>query len=312
MPSEGRPANQHGSDRTPCTGLLRHLEIVDHADLDARDFDDGGNYKFPHAVALAEVWRFGPPPLLSDVLASQLTMVATPGVEEIGEEDVARVLALPAERLLLPELPALKRMRRLNEGHRPTTGPRPGDANYMVERSGHGAASTYAFRFGKRNLFKIGHAEDVQGRLAAVNQHGPVEVLNEQCSVYLTHRWPTSVDVYDMEQRLLKHMEARPGGFERVQCSEGDLSSAWASALISDYLTGAILLAVGVLVISTIDNFLRPALVGRETRLPDYVVLISTVGGLSLIGMNGFVIGPLIAALFVADWSPFTEEQLHS
>ena len=55
-----------------------------------------------------------------------------------------------------------------------------GDANYTVERSAHGVASTYAFRFGKRNLFKIGHAEDVQGRLAAVNQHGPVEVLNEQ------------------------------------------------------------------------------------------------------------------------------------
>lgn len=213
---------------------MRTLEIVDHPDLDARDFDDGGNYKFPHAVALTEAWRFSPPPLLSDVLASQLTMVATPGVEEIGEEDVARILALPAERLLLPELPALKRMRRLNEVLRPTTGPRPGDANYTVERSAHGAASTYAFRFGKRNLFKIGHAEDVQGRLAAVNQHVPVEVLNEQWSVYLTHRWPTSVDAYEMEQRLLKRMEARRSGFERVQCSEGDLSSAWASALISD------------------------------------------------------------------------------
>jgi len=91
----------------------------------------------------------------------------------------------------------------------------------------------------------------------------------------------------------------------------------WAPAAIyylvtADYLKGAILLAVGVLVISTIDNFLRPVLVGRGTRLPDYVVLISTVGGLSLIGMNGFVIGPLIAALFVAVWSLFTEERLHS
>jgi hypothetical protein len=57
----------------------------------------------------------------------------------------------------------------------------------------------------------------------------PVEVLNERWSVYLTHRWPTSVDAYEMEQRL-----SRRSGFERVQCSEGDRSSAWASALISD------------------------------------------------------------------------------
>ncbi|MCY1524202.1 hypothetical protein D9M68_591280 [compost metagenome] len=41
--------------------------------------------------------------------------------------------------------------------------------------------------------------------------------------------------------------------------------------------------------------------------MPDYLVLISTLGGLSLFGLNGFVIGPLIAALFVASWDLFTE-----
>ena len=61
-----------------------------------------------------------------------------------------------------------------------------------------------------------------------------------------------------------------------------------------------ILVLVGVLVIGLIDNLLRPPLVGKDTRLPDYVVLVSTLGGLSLFGINGFVIGPLIAALFIA------------
>jgi len=41
----------------------------------------------------------------------------------------------------------------------------------------------------------------------------------------------------------------------------------------------------------------------------DYVVLISTVGGISLFGINGFVIGPLIAALFIASWSIFADQQ---
>jgi predicted PurR-regulated permease PerM len=50
--------------------------------------------------------------------------------------------------------------------------------------------------------------------------------------------------------------------------------------------------------------------VGRETRLPDYVVLISTIGGLSLFGANGFVLGPLVAALFMAVWSQFTDDRL--
>jgi len=82
--------------------------------------------------------------------------------------------------------------------------------------------------------------------------------------------------------------------------------------LSGDYMRGVILLAIGTLVISTVDNFVRPLLVGRGTRLPDYVVLVSTVGGLSLIGMNGFVIGPLIAALFLAVWSLFIDDQSHS
>ncbi|NGP17306.1 AI-2E family transporter [Devosia aurantiaca] len=77
-----------------------------------------------------------------------------------------------------------------------------------------------------------------------------------------------------------------------------------------DITKGIILILVGALVISTIDNVLRPILVGRETRLPDYVVLISTLGGLSLFGANGFVLGPLVAALFIAVWSLFTDDRL--
>ena len=82
--------------------------------------------------------------------------------------------------------------------------------------------------------------------------------------------------------------------------------------LSGDYLKGAILIVIGTLVISTVDNLLRPPLVGKGTRLPDYVVLISTLGGISLIGINGFVLGPLIAAVFVAVWSLFEDDQLHS
>lgn len=65
---------------------------------------------------------------------------------------------------------------------------------------------------------------------------------------------------------------------------------------------GVILMAWGVFVIGLVDNILRPILVGQSTKMPDYVVLVSTVGGMSLFGLNGFVIGPLIAALFMACW----------
>jgi predicted PurR-regulated permease PerM len=64
----------------------------------------------------------------------------------------------------------------------------------------------------------------------------------------------------------------------------------------------------GIGVIGLVDNVLRPILVGRDTKLPDYVVLLSTLGGFVLFGINGFVIGPLLAALFVAFWQIFMRE----
>ena len=64
----------------------------------------------------------------------------------------------------------------------------------------------------------------------------------------------------------------------------------------------------GSLVIGMVDNVLRPVLVGKDTKLPDYVVLLSTIGGMSLFGINGFVIGPTVAAMFMAFWALFNYE----
>lgn len=70
---------------------------------------------------------------------------------------------------------------------------------------------------------------------------------------------------------------------------------------------GVVLALFGVFVIGLVDNVLRPILVGKDTRMPDYLILISTLGGLAVFGLNGFVIGPLIAALFMSSWALFIE-----
>ena len=72
-----------------------------------------------------------------------------------------------------------------------------------------------------------------------------------------------------------------------------------------EYMSGAILVAVGVLVIGLADNLLRPVLVGRDTRMPDYLILLATLGGLGTYGISGLIIGPLIAALFITVWEMF-------
>lgn len=70
---------------------------------------------------------------------------------------------------------------------------------------------------------------------------------------------------------------------------------------------GAILAFCGLFVIGMIDNILRPILVGRDTRMPDFVVLIATLAGLQIFGLNGFIVGPVIAALFIAVWTLMRE-----
>lgn len=65
---------------------------------------------------------------------------------------------------------------------------------------------------------------------------------------------------------------------------------------------GIILTFCGFFVIGLVDNILRPILVGHDTKMPEFVVLISTVAGLKLMGLNGVIIGPMIAALFMAVW----------
>lgn len=78
------------------------------------------------------------------------------------------------------------------------------------------------------------------------------------------------------------------------------ISGVWWKALF--------LVVGGTLVVGLVDNLLRPILVGRETKMPDYLVLLATLGGLSVFGLSGFVAGPMIAAFFLVVWEIFSAE----
>lgn len=81
----------------------------------------------------------------------------------------------------------------------------------------------------------------------------------------------------------------------------------WLPVALWLFLTGAVwqgvaLAAWGLLVIGLVDNLLRPMLVGKATLMPDSVVMITTLGGMVVFGIHGFVLGPVIAAMFLAVW----------
>ncbi|MDZ7358444.1 MAG: AI-2E family transporter, partial [candidate division KSB1 bacterium] len=63
---------------------------------------------------------------------------------------------------------------------------------------------------------------------------------------------------------------------------------------------GVVMLIIGAVVIAQIDNVLQPKLVAKEAGMHDLLIFFSTLGGLSMFGVMGFIIGPIIAAMFVA------------
>lgn len=88
----------------------------------------------------------------------------------------------------------------------------------------------------------------------------------------------------------------------------------WAPAgiwliLIGQVWQGVFVLGAGFIIISSVDNVLRPILVGRDTGIPDWIILITTLGGISLAGFSGIVLGPLVAGMFIASWSILQEQR---
>jgi predicted PurR-regulated permease PerM len=92
-----------------------------------------------------------------------------------------------------------------------------------------------------------------------------------------------------------------------VGCALVWLPAAIYLLLAGKFWAGVVVILIGALVIGSVDNVLRPKLVGRDIKMHDLMVLISTLGGLALFGLPGFVVGPILASLFISIWTMFEE-----
>jgi predicted PurR-regulated permease PerM len=84
----------------------------------------------------------------------------------------------------------------------------------------------------------------------------------------------------------------------------------WVPAVVYLLFQGQVAAGVGLLawcaiVVSGVDNLVKPHLVGGDTRMPDVLILLSTLGGIAMFGATGVVIGPVVAGLFLTSWHIF-------
>lgn len=216
--------------RTP----VEALDLIDRANTAPHEFVNG-RYKWPKALPMLRAWRLDDPrPRLVEVLNRQLPMYATVGVIQLDEDDRRAVLALPRTEVEVHETSRMTALRSTHDAlrGRPTTGPAASSWTGTVTRDVSGEAFTYALRFGKHDVWKIGWAKDVEARCRAVNEHIPTEVIADRWTVAYKHRWATGEYARAMEQRVLGALtEVRTVG-ERIQCRERHLSSAWNRGII--------------------------------------------------------------------------------
>lgn len=111
----------------------------------------------------------------------------------------------------------------------PTTGPSPSEWTSVMRRRD-GGASTYAFRFGDTDLWKVGFASRVDSRLREVNRHIPIELGGSSWTPFLSAQWSSQLAAYSMEQEVLHRLTKERTIFERARCTPERLRAIWGAA----------------------------------------------------------------------------------
>ena len=195
-----------------------------------------GDIKWPHAIVMTRAWEFTdtPLPLMTEVLGRQLPMSAISNAVLLSEAEQESVLALPraeinvaVTRVIWDEREAIAAAIGLGG----TMGPIPSSFTAIIVRDAFKEASTYAFRFGTKNVWKVGWAHDAAERLGELNKHVPSEVLGDQrwCGGW-TQRWASAEQAYAMEQRILASFDDGLKFGERVHCTQDRLETVWSKA----------------------------------------------------------------------------------
>ena len=213
---------------------VRTEEVVDTANLPARDFKDG-KFRWPEAIPMLQAWRFDPSPLASEVFENgNLPPHAQTHAVQLSDADETTVRSLNWVKVELLHTEERERQQRLSDAFssQPSKpGPVASPGTYTVTISEKDVGWTYAARFGTSSIWKIGHTADLKQRLRDLNLHIPVEYLEEEWSIGWKQQWPSTERAREMEQRILTLLTHRRTQGERVKCGGEELQGAWIKAI---------------------------------------------------------------------------------
>lgn len=207
------------------------LEVLNRESLGPYHFNERGEFRWPNALPILKAWGFPEKPNIIDLLGHQLPPHAQTYAVVLDEADTEKILTLEWQELAALPDPQLEEQHAALAGFdlgRHARGPAPTNVTGTFARNADQPASTYVFRFGKENIWKIGWAIDAQARLVEVNKHIPIEAPGQQrWEIVQNKPCASTKEAYQIEQRALGSLTQFPIIGERVQCPEGELQRAW-------------------------------------------------------------------------------------
>ena len=191
-------------------------EVVSSLDFDLQkrpiDFDDEGNYRWPHGLLNRRAWEFlQPRPLFEEISAREFGMDLASGIVPLIEQEVQRIELLPKQEI--PLLAAVRAAARI-EGEdvaRRKAAPPPTTKRSGVMHVRRAPAYTYAMKIEgiPTSSFKIGWAFDYKKRQREFNSSSLPQLGGLRYKTVLYHLWDTARSAYKMEQEILKQFDAQ-------------------------------------------------------------------------------------------------------
>lgn len=212
---------------------VKSEDVVDLSTVPAHHFESG-RYRWPEAIPMLRAWRFDPVRPSSEVLIDGLRSDAQVRAVPLSSRDEAAVRDLNWIDVVLSDTDERIRQRRLGgafAARQSRPGPVVGPGSHEVQRVAPDRAWTYAMRFGNSAIWKIGRTSNLEGRLAEMNTHIPIELLDQQWNIARTHEWLSAEEAQAMEQVVLQNLSDKRTHGERARCSEAELDRAWIDAV---------------------------------------------------------------------------------
>lgn len=185
-----------------------------------------------YALPVLRAWSFKPPLMrVSDAFQDPFSIDPIERIVELSQREADLVRVLPKVEVQAPYEAVRRQAYALAKSlsAAPTAGPKPVAWTGEVAYDPNSEALTYLMRFGERDVWKVGHTNDVDRRLGELNLHVPHEALGEKWRLVCTRRWANSILAYEMEQRLLSALEPYRTVGERIACFEKDVQAIWSA-----------------------------------------------------------------------------------